>query len=474
MKPGRNDPCPCGSGRKYKHCCLNKTDVVPETEARWRRVRRALDPLSAGLLKEARLLLTEDDLDDAWEDFQLDEECEPFDPENYLAPFFLSWMLHDWQPDRSDVAQGDAETPKSVARSYLARAGHRLDPIARRYLEACLATPFSFHEVIECRPGQGLRLRDVMLGTEVDVTERTASRSLQVGDCVFGKVVPIEGLVLLEGLGPTAIAPADKPILIELRRTLGTRDTLFGIDTLREFADELRAAYLDILEISRAEPELRNTDGDVLEFHTLSFDVDSPDEALARLQDLGAGLVEPVIARDDAGRLLRADITWARAGNHVHDDWDNTTLGTVRIEGTRLTAEVNSAKRATAVRKLIEDRLGVSVRYRLSAVQSIESLMADGRDASELQETEHDAAELAALPEMQAAMTEYLRAYYRRWLDAKLPALGNRSPRKAVRDADGREAVAALVRQIERHGASMDPPLDPGIVSELRATLGLD
>jgi SEC-C motif domain protein len=24
-KPGRNDPCPCGSGKKYKHCCLLKT-----------------------------------------------------------------------------------------------------------------------------------------------------------------------------------------------------------------------------------------------------------------------------------------------------------------------------------------------------------------------------------------------------------------------------------------------------------------
>jgi uncharacterized protein YecA (UPF0149 family) len=23
-KVGRNDPCPCGSGRKYKHCCLNR------------------------------------------------------------------------------------------------------------------------------------------------------------------------------------------------------------------------------------------------------------------------------------------------------------------------------------------------------------------------------------------------------------------------------------------------------------------
>lgn len=25
MAIGRNDPCPCGSGRKYKHCCANKS-----------------------------------------------------------------------------------------------------------------------------------------------------------------------------------------------------------------------------------------------------------------------------------------------------------------------------------------------------------------------------------------------------------------------------------------------------------------
>jgi hypothetical protein len=24
LKTGRNDPCPCGSGKKYKHCCLPK------------------------------------------------------------------------------------------------------------------------------------------------------------------------------------------------------------------------------------------------------------------------------------------------------------------------------------------------------------------------------------------------------------------------------------------------------------------
>jgi tetratricopeptide (TPR) repeat protein len=27
-KPGRNDPCPCGSGKKYKKCCLHTSTVT--------------------------------------------------------------------------------------------------------------------------------------------------------------------------------------------------------------------------------------------------------------------------------------------------------------------------------------------------------------------------------------------------------------------------------------------------------------
>ena len=34
MKPGRNDPCPCGSGKKFKQCCINKTVVSAPAAAR--------------------------------------------------------------------------------------------------------------------------------------------------------------------------------------------------------------------------------------------------------------------------------------------------------------------------------------------------------------------------------------------------------------------------------------------------------
>jgi tetratricopeptide (TPR) repeat protein len=41
-KPGRNEPCPCGSGKKYKKCCLN----APKPSAGGTFVYTGLDILS--------------------------------------------------------------------------------------------------------------------------------------------------------------------------------------------------------------------------------------------------------------------------------------------------------------------------------------------------------------------------------------------------------------------------------------------
>ncbi len=34
-KTGRNEPCPCGSGQKYKQCCARKTDAKSEFMGKW-------------------------------------------------------------------------------------------------------------------------------------------------------------------------------------------------------------------------------------------------------------------------------------------------------------------------------------------------------------------------------------------------------------------------------------------------------
>ena len=40
-EPGRNDPCPCGSGKKFKHCCLKEEKMAEDT---WE-----IDPLAMSL-----------------------------------------------------------------------------------------------------------------------------------------------------------------------------------------------------------------------------------------------------------------------------------------------------------------------------------------------------------------------------------------------------------------------------------------
>jgi hypothetical protein len=40
--PGRNEPCPCSSGKKYKRCCLMKTwqdqeQKIADAKAAWKR-----------------------------------------------------------------------------------------------------------------------------------------------------------------------------------------------------------------------------------------------------------------------------------------------------------------------------------------------------------------------------------------------------------------------------------------------------
>jgi len=37
LRPGRNDPCSCGSDKKYKKCCSDRDEEAWRTVAQWRR-----------------------------------------------------------------------------------------------------------------------------------------------------------------------------------------------------------------------------------------------------------------------------------------------------------------------------------------------------------------------------------------------------------------------------------------------------
>jgi hypothetical protein len=482
MSIGRNEPCPCGSGKKYKHCCLNaaRAEVESPDMLAWRRVRRAIDGLSDRILRFTAETFGPEAVGEAWQEFVLDaaEEYSEFDPDTPHLQLFMPWFFHVWSPEADDLE----ESPTTPTRAFLEQRGARLDPLARRYLEASLTAPFSFHEIVASDPGRGFGSRDVLTGEHYQVIEQSASKSMNVGDILYGQIVRIEGIAMLEACAPCPIPAIRKIELIDLREDV-IRDTeLSGTELLWEIEDELRELYFIMADevLNPRLPELQNTDGDPIELQRVVFDIDSPQLAFDALAHLAVQSSRTELLEDatlDADGVLTAiEFNWSKAGNEKHAEWTNTILGSIEIDGTRLVAQVNSAKRAQEFRALVQEALGSHARYRMSELQSTEKMFeeiraqrAAGRQPP--QDLEHEA--LMANPQVRERLQAMMSAHFEKWVDMEIPALDGLTPLQAIGTPKGREKVAALVSEAERHARKMDPPVDESVLARLRGRLGL-
>ena len=78
MKPGRNDPCPCGSGKKYKHCCLNAVSALAAAPAdlTWHRLRALLDGYATKMLRFIAEAYGPLAVREAWDEFMCGDDLE--------------------------------------------------------------------------------------------------------------------------------------------------------------------------------------------------------------------------------------------------------------------------------------------------------------------------------------------------------------------------------------------------------------
>lgn len=479
-KVGRNEPCPCGSGKKYKKCCLLAETAAVETPEEFlrRRIRAVIGDLADNLLRFVSSQFKPGLMQEAWEDFTGD--AEPFDVETPHMAVFMPWFFHVWYPNRGNTGFPDLAARKAtVAGEWMRLKRRHLDALLVRYLEACAAATYSFHEAVRIEPGRGLLLRDLMLETETFVIEHGASQFVRAGDAIFAQIVRIDGLAMLEGCGQMVFAPREKPEILELRKFIRGRGKVVSETRLRERSLELVDFYLDLTDrkLNPVMPTLVNTDDELLEPHTLIFGISDSALAATRL-DMAELVVGERIVKDHAasgtdGAPVEGRWSWLRTGNVRHKSWENTTLGHISLARDQLKVSVNSAARAERARAMVEGLLEANAKYRVTEITSAESLLEQARSrAAPTGESEHE--RLMKIPEVRQKFDEARMRHYTEWIDTQIPLLQDRTPREAAGDRDGREAVAALITQIERDGTRQSPPLDPEIPVMLRRELGLD
>ncbi|MGH9957367.1 MAG: YecA family protein [Pyrinomonadaceae bacterium] len=372
-RTGRNDPCPCGSGRKYKKCCQTSVD---ETDFQYRRWRQVEADLIRQLLSYALETLGPESIEDAWSEFHDHASDGDYDPESPMNMIFMPWFLFIWIHETMPPGSNHfSET--TVAESFLSE--HSLSSDEEKLLVSAIRKPYSLCEVVEVTPGVGLTLFDLLRRIRCEVIERSASHTLKRGEIIYCATTHLGEINSNIGTSPYALRPTAKRDILELRKWMidEVGSETITAEHLHEFAADVRGLYLDSLKAMFRPPQLANTDNDPLLPQEVYFEIKSSDSAFHALKHLAEGIPEDQLrsgATLAGGQVVKVEIPWLGGTEEARQRLGGPVLlGTINIENRKLIVSVNSTRRAETIRRLIEERLGHEASYKTTLLEPIVS-----------------------------------------------------------------------------------------------------
>ena len=477
MATGRNKPCPCGSGKKYKKCCLIKSREGDGLLFRHRRIGQVRDKIAGDLLGYVKSEYGQEPMLDAWDIF-INDPTKHLELDDPQIPLFLSWFCYHWQPEGYGLEDDSTPWQKGIpAQNYLDRYSRRLPDVEGDSIREGLLEPSTFWEVMECTQGESYLLRDVLLDREFFVLEKLGSSKTKKHDILFGKLVTVEGISMLDGVGHYIIKPVYKLDILNARELLeGDGMAMTRKNLLKYQMDLIHVFHTIAHQMENPLTRVQNTDGEKFGFHKVVFAIESAQDAFDALKGLANeenGLLQNV-KRNKDGTISEVRFNWVGQGNKMVAGFTTTNLGTVDINGSQLTVQVNSAARAERIKQIIQDKLP-NAKYRATMIESVEAKIKAAKknrpDMASLAEEKRK--ELQKDPAVVAKMNEIIRAQYAAWPDTKLPALNGMTPRQAARTESGKEKVEVLLvhlKQIREDGA----PVPEGTIRKIREELALD
>lgn len=406
---GRNDPCWCGSGRKYKVCHLGRTGELSLAQrASWLR-RKAVGYLlrRGGAASDTIVEL--------------------------MSAFMEAAGAEDDHQALRARALGTAWDLALEEGGWFRRFLEDRGPLLPED-ELALATRWtgvsrSVYEVAALRPGE-LVLRDLRSGQEVVIPPVPSMRDLGPGAVLGARVVPA-------GDERSMLAGLAFPVPVGREKSL--------LDVIDLGDPELLAAHLGAL--LRA-PRLATREGEPLVGCEAVLEV--PDALAAR------SVLDARYERGEDGQVWRE--------THELAPGDTVLRAKVTLQGTRLTVETMSEQRLDRVLDALHGELEG---LRLVSVDRTpaDELLRAHHDAP------GESAEPAELgPKVIEEVQDRLE---RRWCEEEVPALGGVTPRDAAADPTRRPVLERLLREFEGHEAAMPPGGITTRTARIRELLGV-
>ena len=440
--PGRNDPCWCGSGKKYKKCHLD-ADERPTAGGK-PAVRGEFDGLRNRLGDFLMTVAPKRESRRAMGEFFGNEEAEE---EETLA--LVDWMIHDWIPP---------SLGHTVMQEFLRRHGDGLPPRQRELVDSWSRSHIGLYEVQEVREGTGAEVKDRLSGDVFFVHDVSLSRQAVRWDGLLVRVVEGERGTEMTGAG-LQVPRRQLEALEEWMKQDRKRTGLAWPDYLKRNWPRIRRQSAELSKEWYAGLQLRNSDGEDMLLSKSVYRILDERKLVASLKGC------PEVVEDEARRRY----TWLRG---APGEEGRTILGSIGIQGGELVLECNSRERQARARGLLDRLAGGALKHLRDESTTQQELK---RRVSE-KPRESRPAKKEIPPEVEMRLvTEALERHYARWLDVALPALGGKTPRQATKTDAGRRKLAMLLRDLENAEERKRKDGEPFFnVARLRAELGIE
>ena len=417
MKPGRNDSCPCGSGKKYKKCCLNKDIDKTGTEDSLR--ERLINEMLEFAEKKCGHSVY-DAYSFFWDEFNPEEHLDDKVALQMVNINFWDWFIYDWV----------MEDGQKVIDHFITQNQH-LKEEERGLLNRMRESTISLYEIQEVFPEKGFIAKDLLLGGDFEIKEKLGTRTLVRWDVLAIRLLPLDGSYVITG----SVYPYSQRRKNEIIKGIMDHFDDYKIDypdvPLRDFLKEESWIFNFLWYDAFLNPpqfKLHTTTGEPLLFSKAVFDIKDRTALLERLK-----------TAQNIEEDKECEFIW-----YAEQDEMRTLLGRILIKDATLTLETNSKARLERGVNLIVTIANDSVTHKINAFESPDQAMKRYQKLAPKKLTNEIPKELE-----QTVYTAYMQKHYERWLFDKIPALGNETPVETSRTKKGREQVKQLLKEIE-------------------------
>lgn len=451
-KVGRNAPCPCGSGRKHKRCCLAKDEAAERAQAA--RARR--DELQPAVRLVLEIVAFADARYPGWR-----------------AGLPSGWQALEALPMGDQLRmpllayQGPLGPGGTPAKAWARAHAESLDPAMAELFAAEQQALLSVWEVLEVRAEVGLVLVDLLTGEQRFVHEVSGTRGLTPRAAVLARVTTVRARSELSGVHPHPLPPAAAhEVVIAVRRRLGLKSTaipparLGTPTTVAALLGEWQQAHARQAAARPRERALQNTDGEPFEPHVDRFALA---RGTTRKQVATAVQALPGAHLDEDDRR-KTVVTLTKPGNAIHPHWAHTVIGTASIEDRELVVEANSRVRIDTLRATLERELGPRIEHRERTKRPAMKVPAGVGEGPIMMDA------MASAGLWRKPVELMVREEARSLLDRPSEALGGLTPRAAVAKVSSRRALHQWLKELE-HGEARSEV--PGLSTFVREALEL-